>query len=167
MADGPRYSVKFRRRREGKTNYRTRLALLKSRMTRAVVRKTLTNVIVQFVEFTPEGDKILAAAEGKELKKFGFEGSAKCSSSAYLTGLLAAKRAAKKEVSEAVLDVGLQATRKGSRVFAALKGMIDGGIEIPHGEDVLPDQARIEGKHLKEKATASFKTAKSKIEALK
>ncbi|MEJ2242859.1 MAG: 50S ribosomal protein L18, partial [Candidatus Bathyarchaeota archaeon] len=31
MATGPRYRVPFRRRREGKTNYRTRRALVLSR----------------------------------------------------------------------------------------------------------------------------------------
>lgn len=34
----------------------------------------------------------------------------------------------------ALLDVGLRRTTTGSRIFAALKGAADGGIEIPHSE---------------------------------
>ncbi|EQD30588.1 50S ribosomal protein L18P, partial [mine drainage metagenome] len=37
MSTGPRYRVAFRRRREGKTDYRARLRLLKSDRPRAVV----------------------------------------------------------------------------------------------------------------------------------
>src|SRR2546425_1171801 len=38
MADGPRYSVPFRRRREGRTDYKLRRALVRSGKPRAVVR---------------------------------------------------------------------------------------------------------------------------------
>ena len=38
MSTGPRFRVHFRRRREGKTDYRVRLRLLKSGTARAVVR---------------------------------------------------------------------------------------------------------------------------------
>ena len=61
---------------------------------------------------------------------------------AYLTGYLAGKRAAKNGIEDAVLDIGLRGPAKGSAVFAALKGMIDAGIEIPHGEEVLPSQGK-------------------------
>ena len=40
MAKGKRYSVKFRRRREGKTNYKKRLAFVKSDLPRLVVRRS-------------------------------------------------------------------------------------------------------------------------------
>ena len=33
----------------------------------------------------------------------------------------------------AFLDVGLTRTTTGNRVFAAMKGAVDGGIDIPHG----------------------------------
>ncbi|HID74143.1 MAG TPA: 50S ribosomal protein L18, partial [Thermoplasmata archaeon] len=49
MAHGPRYHVPYRRRREGRTDYRRRLALLSSRMTRAVVRRSGRHITVQFV----------------------------------------------------------------------------------------------------------------------
>ncbi|MBT3583115.1 50S ribosomal protein L18, partial [Candidatus Woesearchaeota archaeon] len=47
MASGPRYTVKFRRRRAGKTNYHNRLALLLSRKPRLVIRKTNKYIICQ------------------------------------------------------------------------------------------------------------------------
>jgi len=56
---GPRYSVKPRRRREGKTDYRKRLKLLRSRKVRMVVRKSIKNTQIQFVEYKEGGDNIL------------------------------------------------------------------------------------------------------------
>src|SRR5687768_18409510 len=93
MANGPRYHVQFRRRREGRTDYRTRLALLRSGEHRVVVRKTLRNVIVQVVAFDPTGDKVVASAEARELAKLGWTGYTRNTPSAYLTGLLAGMRA--------------------------------------------------------------------------
>jgi len=166
MTQGPRYSVKFRRRREGKTDYRYRLKLLKSGKVRAVVRKTLTNIYVQFIEYDEKGDRVIATAMGSELKKFGFDGSAKSTPSAYLAGFLAARRALKKNVNEAVLDIGLQSATKGARVFAALKGILDAGIDIPHNEEVLPEESRITGGHLKKgKPIETFSVAKANIES--
>jgi len=69
MKQGPRYYTKPRRRREGKTDYRKRLRLLKSRKTRIVVRNSLKNICVQFVGYDEVGDKILASAISKELIK--------------------------------------------------------------------------------------------------
>ena len=93
MVDNARKRVPFRRRREGKTDYRFRLNLLKSRMPRAVVRKTLTKNIVQFINYTDKGDRVVAHANSEELKKFGWDGKGTTIPSAYLTGVLAAKRA--------------------------------------------------------------------------
>ena len=69
---GPTYKVPFRRRREFKTNYRYRLKLLKSKLPRAVVRKSLKHTIVQFIKFDSEGDQVLATASSIELKKLGW-----------------------------------------------------------------------------------------------
>ena len=46
MSQGPRYRIKLRRRREGRTDYRHRLALLKSGETRIAVRRSLKNIRV-------------------------------------------------------------------------------------------------------------------------
>jgi large subunit ribosomal protein L18 len=162
MATSPRTRVPFRRRREGRTNYRTRLALLKSQETRLVVRRTNGNVIVQFVDWTQGGDAVKATAVAQELKKMGWEGSAKNTPAAYLTGLLAGKRAAEAGVESAVLDIGRHTPTKGSRVFAALKGVLDAGIEVPHGgDDIYPSEERLNGAFLE--LESNFDAVKAKI----
>jgi large subunit ribosomal protein L18 len=47
-----------------------------------------------------------------------------------------------------VLDIGLARATPGARVFAALKGAVEAGLEIPHGEEILPDDARTRGAHI-------------------
>ncbi len=148
MARSGRYKVKFRRRREGKTDYKKRLALLKSGKPRMVVRKTNRYIIVQFIEFKPEGDRVLAYAFSKELSKYGWPYSGKSVPAAYLTGFLAAKRALEAGIKEAVLDIGRYTSTKGSRLYAALKGAIDAGLQVPHSEEILPDDERIRGEHI-------------------
>jgi large subunit ribosomal protein L18 len=170
MASGPRYSVKYRRRREGKTDYRSRLALVKSRKPRMVVRKTSTNIIVQFITYAPEGDKVVGTALSRELTTLGWKYSTKSIPAAYLTGYLASKRVAGK-VSEAVLDIGLSGPRKGAKIFAALKGALDGGIKIPHGKEIFPSDDRIKGKHIEDyrqqPIMADFAAMKGTIDKLK
>ena len=169
MTIGPRTKVPFRRRREGKTNYRRRLNLLKGGMPRAVVRKSLQNTSVQIVTYDSGGDKIVASAISRELRKFGWNVGTGNLTAAYLTGLLAGKRAKSKGVQTAVLDIGLSSPVPGSRVFASLKGLLDAGIEIPHDEGVLPAKDRLEGKHLVkrygENVMQAFKEVKAKLEA--
>jgi large subunit ribosomal protein L18 len=158
------YRVKFRRRREGKTDYRKRLALLKSNLPRAVVRKTLTNSIVQIVEYSQVGDKIIASATAHELRKLGWNSSTDTLPADYLTGLLCGKRAKVKNITQATLDIGLHTASKGARVFACLKGLLDAGLEIPHNKNKLPSEDRIKGKHIKEDLELLFNEVKSKIE---
>lgn len=148
MARSGRYKVKFRRRREGKTDYLKRLALLKSRKPRAVVRKTNRYIIVQFVEFREEGDRVIAYAFSKELEKYGWMYGGKNLPAAYLTGYLAALRAKRAGVTEAILDIGRFTSTKGSRLYAALKGILDAGIRIPHSDEILPSEERIRGEHI-------------------
>lgn len=145
MASGPRYHVQFRRRRTGKTDYRKRLALLKSRKVRAVVRKSLSGTSVQFVDFSVEGDRVLAQATYADLRKMGWQHSLKDTSASYLTGLLAGRRAQASEITEAVLDIGLNEPTKGSKVFATLKGILDSGIDVNYGEGMFPEEDRIDG----------------------
>ncbi len=164
MATGARYKVPFRRRRKGKTNYHRRLRMLRSGMTRAVVRRTNKKMIVQFVNFYPEGDKVVAQATSDDLKKLGWKGSGSNVTAAYLTGLLAGKRAQKASVDSAVLDIGLQTPIKGSNVFSSLKGILDAGVLIPHSEEVLPDDERISGAVNKnESTTKEYETVKESI----
>ncbi len=164
MARNAVYRVKMRRRREGKTNYRKRLALLKSGKPRAVVRKTLRYIIVQLAEYHEDGDKILLGVTSRKLKDYGWSGSFKNTPAAYLTGYLAGKLALKKGIKEAILDIGLQRPVKGSRVFAALKGMLDAGLEIPHGDGIFPSEERIKGLHISEDLGKLFDDVKAKME---
>jgi len=165
MATGPRYRVPFRRRREGRTDYRQRQRLLRSRIPRAVVRLSLRNATVQFIAFDPVGDKVLAQASSLELGDMGWTAPTGNIPSAYLTGYLAGKRAVASGVEEAVLDIGQKVPAKGSNVFAALKGMLDAGVEIPHGEDVLPSDDRLKGKHINEEIEKMIEEVKSRMEA--
>lgn len=163
MAHGPLYRVPMRRRREGATDYRRRLALLKSGEHRVVVRTTNSNVIVQFVEYTEQGDRVVASAEARELKELAYPAAGNNTPSAYLTGRLAAKRAAEKGIGNGVLDLGRATPHKGGVVFGALKGVVDGGVEVPHGETVVPAEERWRGEHLGEQKAAAFAASYEKI----
>jgi len=163
-----RYQVKYRRRREGRTDYQARTRLVaqdknkyNSPRYRLVVRSSNKDVICQVVRSKIVGDEVVAAAYAHELKNFGFPVQTTNYASTYATGLLVARRlldklgladkyVGNKEVKgedynvepneegpspfHALLDVGLSRTTTGSRVFAALKGAADGGLEVPHSE---------------------------------
>ncbi len=148
MTQGPTYRVKFRRRREGRTDYYRRRRLLLSRQPRLVIRKTNTRTIVQIIEATVNGDRTLASAVSSELLKMGWNVGIANLPAAYLTGLLAARRAKIRGITKAVLDIGLNPPIKGCKIYAALKGVLDAGIEVPHDEDILPAEDRIIGKHI-------------------
>jgi len=182
--------VKFRRRREGFTDYRQRHKLITqdknkygSPKYRLVVRITNRYVICQIIMAEITGDKVLCAATSKELAKHGLKVGLKNFSAAYCTGLLLARRLLKKlnlhevyngqeeptgevitctsEVNgrtyyvdkldkdgegnkpfRAILDVGIKNTTTGARIFAAMKGASDGGIDIPHSHKRFPGYSR-------------------------
>lgn len=150
MATGSRYFVPYRRRREGKTDYYQRTRLVVADAPRMVVRKTNRYIIIQLVTAEMDGDRTLVAANSSELAEYGYKGSLSSTPAAYLTGLLFAAKARKAEFQRAVLDIGLNRATPGARVFAALKGAVDAGLIVPHGEKILPDDARIKGAHIVE-----------------
>lgn len=165
-----RFQVKYRRRREGKTDYRARRKLTiqaKNKYNtpkyRLVVRFTNKDVICQITYAKLKGDVVMTAAYSHELPRYGLETGLTNYAASYATGLLAARRHLKKlnldkqyvgkeEVTgeywtynreeledgpkpfRANLDVGLVRTSTGARVFAALKGAVDGGLDVPHSE---------------------------------
>lgn len=182
-----RYQTKFRRRREGKTDYRARKRMVaqdKNKYNtpkyRLVVRFTNRYCIAQIVYATIDGDKVLAAANSKELARYGLKVGLKNYAAAYCTGLLIARRILNKlgldEAYEGVdepdgeipttkdenngrtyyvpelndekkpfrciLDVGIQTTTTGNRVFGVLKGASDGGLDIPQSEKRFPGYDR-------------------------
>jgi len=149
MAKGPSYRVPFRRRRKGKTDYQSRRALVLSRLPRLVARRTLKYMTVQIVKAEATGDKVLVSAHSSELAKtYGWKGDCGNVPAAYLTGLLCGFRAVAHGVKKAVLDLGLQSPSRGARVFAALKGALDAGVIVSHGENMMPDERRISGQHV-------------------
>jgi large subunit ribosomal protein L5e len=163
-----RYQPKFKRRRQGKTDYYARKRLTvqdKNKYNtpkyRLVVRFTNKDVIAQIAYSRIEGDKVVCAAYAHELPSYGIKLGLTNYAAAYATGLLLARRHLKaiqldsiykgiekvdgsdynveKEGDNpnpfmAVLDVGLARTSTGAKIFAVMKGVADGGINVPHSE---------------------------------
>lgn len=173
-----RFQTKFKRRREGRTDYFARKRLVttdKDRYNtpkyRLVARITSNRVIAQVVYATIQGDRVFCSADSYELKRFGLTTGLANYASAYATGLLVARRLLQKvgldssytgnttvgndyDVSQdvkekrpfkVILDVGLRATKTGSKVFAVMKGASDGGLYVPHSAKRFPGTAE-EGK---------------------
>jgi len=147
-AGSPTYRVPFRRRREGKTDYRRRLRLLLSRIPRVVVRKSNRNIRMQLISTEPVGDNTLITVNSSELVLFGYNGSLSNCSAAYLTGLVFGKRARETGYEHGILDIGRQTPIHGSNVYAALKGAIDSGMNIPHDPVVFPSEERVSGQQI-------------------
>ncbi|MFO8016402.1 MAG: 50S ribosomal protein L18 [Candidatus Woesearchaeota archaeon] len=142
-------TVPMKRKRKSRTDYHKRLTLLKSREKRLVVRKSLKNIIVQIIDYAPEGDRVIASADTRELEKYGYKHSKGNIVAAYLTGVLAGRKAKKNNVEKAVFDIGLQQSVKRSRLFAAVKGAVDSGLDVPASEESFPPDERIRGDHIK------------------
>lgn len=142
--------IPFRRKRAGKTNYKKRIAYLSSGLPRLVIRKSLKNITAQIISYEPKGDKVLASACSQNIKKLGWGLSGNSIPAAYLVGFLAGIKAKTAKITNVVLDLGLYNPIAGSRVYAALKGAADAGLDIPHDASVIPRQERLEGKHIAE-----------------
>jgi|TARA_B100000315_G_scaffold213851_1_gene212011 large subunit ribosomal protein L18 len=157
----------FRRRREGATDYRKRLALLKSGLPRAVVRVTNRQVLIQLTRFTMEGDQVVAAVSSQQLAGLGWKGSGTSVPAAYLTGLLAARKAQAAGEAHAVLDIGRVTPTPGGRVFAVLKGLVDGGMEVPHSDSLYPGEERIRGEHISKATVKQVEKLSATIQEVK
>lgn len=153
-----KYTVPYRRKREEKTNYRTRIKLLGSRKPRLLVRRYSNKILLQVIEFSPKGDRVLCSYDSKLLKKVGWTGHTGNIPAAYLSGFYLAK---KSRIKEAVPDIGLHRSIKGTSIYAAIKGAIDGGMKVSCDPDMFPSKERIEGKHTKSKD--QFTSVKSTI----
>ncbi|KAL8525922.1 hypothetical protein ACS0TY_015229 [Phlomoides rotata] len=162
-----RFQVKYKRRRQGKTDYRARIRMINQDKNkyntpkfRFVVRFTNRDIIAQIVSASITGDHVLAAAYAHELPHYGLQAGLTNYAAAYCTGLLLGRRVLKKleldseyegnieatgedysvEPAEsrrpfrALLDVGLLKTTTGNRIFGALKGALDAGLDIPHSD---------------------------------
>ena len=102
-ACGPTYRVPFRRRRERKTDYRSRLKLLFSQKPRVVVRNSNKYIQMQLVLNDTFCDKTFVAVVSSELNRYGYNGGTGNIPAAYLTGLLFGKKAKKVGYDEGIL----------------------------------------------------------------
>jgi len=141
---------------------------------RFVVRITNRDIIVQVVYAKIIGDQVLAAAYAHELPIFGAKVGLTNYAACYATGLLAARRVLTKlkladkyqgatdatkvgadytidpladgpRPFKCLLDVGLARTTTGARLFGALKGGLDGGLNIPHSDKRFPGYNKEKG----------------------
>lgn len=160
---GPDYRVKRKRRRKGKTDYYARLKMLGK--TRAVIRKSLRQIIIHFSIAKIVGDKTLSFTSSIELMNYGWKYNKANIPAAYLTGYLAGVKARKKKIIEkAIPDFGFQKNTKGNKLNAAVKGVSDAEIDIPHSESVIPSIERIKGKHIAKFARNLKKESSAKYE---
>ena len=156
---------------------------------RLIVRFSNKDITAQIAYSKIEGDVVVASAYAHELPRYGIKVGLTNYAAAYATGLLLARRHLKalkldstyKGLEQAngefynveqegdaapfkaVLDIGLVRTTTGAKVFAVMKGVADGGIEVPHSEnrffgfdteekkyDAGAHRDRIFGKHVAE-----------------
>ncbi len=154
-----------RRRREYKTDYGKRFALLKSGTPRIVFRKTNKYLIAQYVISKEAQDKTIIGVNSKDLIKHGWpetaKGSLKSTTASYLIGYLIGKRILEKKLEKPIIDFGMARMLHKSKVYGFIKGLIDSGVEINCKEEAFPDESRIKGEHMKNKIP--FEEIKSKI----
>lgn len=131
----------------------------------------LSDIICQIVAAKIIGDEVLTVAYAHELPRYGVKLGLTNFAAAYCVGLLCARRHLKKigldetykgveevdgemfEIEEdeekrpflALLDVGLNSCTTGNKVFAVMKGAVDGGINVPHSEKRFPAYSKEEG----------------------
>ncbi|EQD71417.1 50S ribosomal protein L18P, partial [mine drainage metagenome] len=146
---------------------RVRLKLLKSGRLRAVVRLSARRVRVSLVDFDPKGDRVVAMADSSELGEINFPTTSLSSTpAAYLTAYLAGLRAKASGAEAAVLDLGVRRPSAGGRLSAALKGLLDSGVEIPHGEGGFPTADRLAGSHLPKPLPQPLEAYKQQLSSL-
>lgn len=134
-----------RRKMEGKTDFTSRLASLKSEHKRLVCRKTNRYIIAQIIESHEAQDKILIGIDSKILLSKGWPkeetGRLKSLIAAYLTGFAIGKLALEKKIKRANFDIGMNRSINRSRLYAVLKGALDAGMDIPHDKKALPNES--------------------------
>ncbi|MFH1396516.1 MAG: 50S ribosomal protein L18 [archaeon] len=155
MASKKAKPILYRRKREGRTNYKKRLRLLLSGKPRLVLRISNTKICAQIIKFDVKGDLVLLGVDSNILKNSGWLYSTKNLPAAYLTGLKVAQMAKGKFDSEGlVFDTGLRTPLQKGKVYAFLKGALDGGLNIAHGseEKIFPVDEKISGKDIQDYA---------------
>ena len=152
------YSRILRRLREEKTNYRKRRTMLMGKKDFVTVIVTNENTQVQVLHPGMDGDRVVASAHSRQLLKGGWQGSRKNIPAAYLTGYLAGRKALSGGTRNAILYTGTR--RYTQRMAAALRGVIDAGLQVPADPETFPPEERINGEHLAVKNDVSkFKSS--------
>ncbi|KAF2729386.1 ribosomal protein L5 [Polyplosphaeria fusca] len=125
-----RYQVKYKRRRQGKTDYYARKRLITQAKNkynapkyRLVVRFTNRDIITQIITSEVGGDKIFSCAYAHELKRYGITHGLTNWAAAYATGLLLARRT----LTKLKLDEDFT------------------GVEEPDGEFTLTEAVEVDG----------------------
>ena len=136
----------LRRLREEKTNYRKRRAMLMSKQPFITVHISNENAQVQIHKPEMKGDLVIASAHSRYLISKGWKGSRKSISASYIIGYLAGKKASVSGTKSAILYSGTK--RYTQRMAAALKGLVDAGLEVPASQETFPSQDRLDGNHL-------------------
>jgi large subunit ribosomal protein L18 len=152
MATRKPKTVLYRRKREQRTDYNKRMSLLLSRKPRLVVRFTNQKIVVQLIDFDAKGDKVLVGIDSSILSSHGWKYSLKNNPAAYLVGLLFGKKASEKGIKEAILDSGFKSPLKKGKIYVLLKGVLDSGMKVSHGDGLFPTEERISGKDIQDYA---------------
>ncbi len=165
MADNSNFKVPHKRRRNQETDYEQRLKLLKSDSPRVVVRTSNKHTKAHISYYNRDGDENSDFTSTEELEQYGWSQNTGNLPSAYLAGYLLGM---KTDEDKAILDIGLRESKMGGRIYAAVKGMNDAGLEVPAGEEAYPKESRIRGEHIKEirdeDVPENFEETKEEIE---
>ncbi|MFO7793654.1 MAG: 50S ribosomal protein L18 [Candidatus Nanohaloarchaea archaeon] len=165
MADNSNFKVPHKRRRNQETDYEQRLNLLKSDSPRVVVRTSNKHTKAHISYYNRDGDENTDFTSTEELEQYGWDQNTGNLPSAYLAGYLLGM---KTDEDKAILDLGLRESKEGGRIYAAVKGMNDAGLEVPAGEKAYPEESRIRGEHIKEirdeDVPENFEETKEEIE---
>ena len=143
------YAKILRRIRDKKTNYSRRRNMIMGHRDFVTVQVSNENTQVQVIHPELTGDKVISSAHSRFLIEKGWKGSRKNIPAAYLTGYFAGKKALEKGASSAIMYSGTRQYTQ--RMAAALKGVIDAGLDIPADQETFPADDRINGEHLKVK----------------
>ena len=81
-----------------------------------------------------------------------------------MAGYAAGKMALAAGVNSAVLDIGLANATAGNRRFAALKGLLEAGMDVPHSEEILPSEERADGQHIDAALAKAVQACVTKID---
>lgn len=131
----------FRRRREGKTDYRKRRGIIVGEKEFLTVSISGKYVYGQIHRASSNGDFTICSATSLSLAKIaGWKGYSKNLPSAYLTGYLLGKRALAKNISNLVFYSGIDRFVHGSRIASLLNGAKEAGLNVMVDKKSLPDE---------------------------